>query len=637
MEEPMARFLARLYRNPASDLSIESLTGRDAATTPGNVGICLCGGGSRALSAGMGQLRALNTLTTANGKSLLSQTKSISTVSGGSWLGIAFECQNMVSDAQFLGAYLKPEDLTAKNLETLDSANIAYHVTKDFSVPDIAIQALVYHVFSGTPADMLWQTVIGKHLLSPYGLYKPGRHSAPTQAFSYSAATVNEILKLPDQNSALRNTDFVTLSPNAPRPYFVCNTSMFVEGASPDHGGYEYLAPVQCTPFFSGIVGAPTGVDANNSVPGGGGVTSYAFNSTLDAIEGSDLVSIDQSRPWSVMDIVGASSAAFAETVVDKFKEWKSDPSLLLKDLHDRGRTAVEFVKDDLEPSKLKEAEDWLERLLKLDPASHRLLDSDRIIDWILGKVIALLDIEDLVPCYDYWPVADATPAEAIKPTAFADGGNLENTGVASTLSYGDIDKIVAFINSPTLLSPARGAGPLAPAVEVDTATMVVTTDIEVDAQIPLLFGYQPFSKGMYVPYDGGKNISATTAYGVHNKVFPEKSFADLLQHLWEAADGSQRPAVYRQTLDVVDNPWFGVKARQNLVCVWVYTSTVNAWEERLSDEAKALLATLKKFPNFDTLNTELTPVEIGLLASLSSWCVANEATRQVFADLYQA
>ena len=46
--------------------------------TPGNVGVCLSGGGSRALSAGMGQLRGLSYL------NLLGQVKALSTVSGGS-------------------------------------------------------------------------------------------------------------------------------------------------------------------------------------------------------------------------------------------------------------------------------------------------------------------------------------------------------------------------------------------------------------------------------------------------------------------------------------------------------------------------------------------------------------------------
>ena len=78
----------------------------ELAQTPGNVGICLSGGGSRALSAGMGQLRALDTLE-LGGQSLLSQTKAISTVSGGSWLGVTFEfLTSGTSDSAFLNDYV---------------------------------------------------------------------------------------------------------------------------------------------------------------------------------------------------------------------------------------------------------------------------------------------------------------------------------------------------------------------------------------------------------------------------------------------------------------------------------------------------------------------------------------------------
>ena len=76
------------------------------APTPGNVGVCLSGGGSRALTAGMGQLRALSYLT-VNGEPMLSQVKALSTVSGGSWLGVPFEYLRASgpTDAAYLGTY----------------------------------------------------------------------------------------------------------------------------------------------------------------------------------------------------------------------------------------------------------------------------------------------------------------------------------------------------------------------------------------------------------------------------------------------------------------------------------------------------------------------------------------------------
>jgi hypothetical protein len=80
-------FKARLY--PGPPLSVSKFV--ELEGTPGRVGICLSGGGSRALTAAMGQLRALRNLKTANGLDLISQTRVLSTVSGGSWLGVTFQ------------------------------------------------------------------------------------------------------------------------------------------------------------------------------------------------------------------------------------------------------------------------------------------------------------------------------------------------------------------------------------------------------------------------------------------------------------------------------------------------------------------------------------------------------------------
>src|SRR5262245_36769537 len=75
-----------------SGLSIDQLyaaAGLTMPSTPGRVGVCLSDGGSRALAAGMGQLRALKQLT-VNGVPVLGQVRALSTVSGGSWLGVPF-------------------------------------------------------------------------------------------------------------------------------------------------------------------------------------------------------------------------------------------------------------------------------------------------------------------------------------------------------------------------------------------------------------------------------------------------------------------------------------------------------------------------------------------------------------------
>jgi hypothetical protein len=99
-------------------------------------------------------------------------------------------------------------------------------------------------------------------------------------------------------------------------------------------------------------------------------------------------------------------------------------------------------------------------------------------------------DLQKLIPRYQYWPVLDAQPTLRLAPSEFADGGNLENTGVAALLAYSDIKRIVAFINPMTVLEAgtygvANGSGGFLPG-----------TQVIVDACIPPLFGYQPYGTG---------------------------------------------------------------------------------------------------------------------------------------------
>ena len=84
-----------------------------------------------------------------------------------------------------------------------------------------------------------------------------------------------------------------------------------------------------------------------------------------------------------------------------------------------------------------------------------------------------MADLQKLIPRYQYWPVLDARPTAQPAPTEFADGGNLENTGVAALLAYSDIDQIIAFINPMTVLETgaygvADGSGGFVPGISGD-------------------------------------------------------------------------------------------------------------------------------------------------------------------------
>ena len=161
--------------------------------TPGNVGVCLSGGGSRALTAGMGQLRALNKLS-ANGQSLLAQAKALSTVPSGSWLGVPFIYlpPGSSSDTAYLGPWIEDQStLTPATLAQLPAGNAGVPISPPLFAPKLlAVQALLLHTVLEVPQDMLWQTIIGLNILADYGLYAPTTHLTPTDTFSCNAAVM---------------------------------------------------------------------------------------------------------------------------------------------------------------------------------------------------------------------------------------------------------------------------------------------------------------------------------------------------------------------------------------------------------------------------------------------------------------
>ncbi|TQV88004.1 patatin-like phospholipase family protein [Aliikangiella coralliicola] len=652
------KFTAELTPTPSAGLKVDDFVKNRKNPTPGNVGVCLSGGGSRALSSAMGQLRALKTLSNGHGD-LLSQTKAISTVSGGSWLGVtyAYLTDPAVTDDDYLNTYvddpgqLVPTKTTGHQLsETLDelpAGNAGENITSNFSVIDIALQAFWLYKFHGTPAHMLWQTVIADNILKPYGLYTPGEAEAPTTYFTFNESTIEQIKSFPYQNATFGDLTGHQLSQDdgrVERPFLICNTAMFVNDARPDlvvsSKGFKFLAPVQCTPFYTGIIGKPGGTDANGKKPGGGGVTSFSFNSELIDIGVGDeknLVGISENRPFSLLDIVGSSSAAFAETLENIFKTWEADFDQYLKAVEERGDAAEKFLGDHLLDSESDSLKDFISQIKSTKAATKTRREFQKEVTKLGFTHTALkadmkeIGIKNIIPQYYYWPVTDAKPETDIKATRFADGGSLENTGVAAMLSYQDIDNVIAFVNTPTPLEPINDESHIL----VDETTLEITTNIKVDSQIPPLFGYQPFDSdsGTYQLYQGDSKPSSPEY--ANSKVFPAKKFAELLTGLWGATgNGEDKPATFKQTMDVVENQWFGVKTRDNINVVWVYTNWVEQWVSQLSDDVKALLP--DDFPYYGTLNTELTPTEINLLANLTAWCVADKSHCDVFVDLYQ-
>lgn len=641
--DPSGSFKATLTRTGQS-LTVDQFV--DLGSTPGNVAICLSGGGSRALSAGMGQLRALKHLTTnPGGPSLLDQAKVISTVSGGSWLGVGFVYLTPgTTDDDYLNRYvadpgrLVPDRTDGHSLaETLDElpeGNIGEPVAaRSFSPVSLGIQMLLLHRFGEVPPSFLWQTAIGLHILRPYDLYDPGRDFVPTTFFTYDAQTRDVILSANPRLEAEAAQLVAAGASRVRRPFLICNTSMFVKQ---EHERFQLLAPVEATSFMTGIVGHPEGTDANGKRPGGGGVTSFAFSSNPTAVDGDD-VTVTQERQLALMDIVGASSAFFAEALENLLAGWRQDPEEFFRELEASHEEHMEWCDEVMPRPVLDKVKGFIDRQL-LDKLKEKHEERHGFVQDILDDLDA---IREVIPEYRYWPVRDAAPAERTEPTRFADGGNLENVGLADALSFDDVDNVLAMVNSPTpMVAAAKGV------IDAD-GNEVPGTRVEIDSQVSALFGYQPYnSKKGYLLYEGAEDPESPEM--MHSKVFPPEAFPELLKGFWAAAGNTGDPAdlgvtgkkgkpgvdlkpvILKQELVLQDNCWFRVTGGRKVGVVWFYLNRVKEWYDLLRPEVQEILGPFDDpdsflgFPNYSTFRTHLTATQLNLLAHLTAWSVGN-------------
>lgn len=603
------------------------------ASTPGNVGLCLSGGGTRACSAGMGQLRALATIQ-ANGTSLLAQVMALSTVSGGSWLGVPYQYMpaSGPADADYLGTYdANQGSLTLNDLDGLPTGNAGNPMTSDmFSVVGLAGTAvLLYELFKQQPTplpeNMLWQTVMGLNILDTYALFDWNVDSGgqPQDMFSATAATLKAIV---DANSSLGSETAYLFADQADtsrtqRPLHICNMSMFVNVPSLP---FQLLAPVQSNGRITGIVGTPLhATDANGLIVGGGGVESFAYNSSFTS-QSASTATVTQSRQWSLTDIMGTSSAAFAETIQNQIKQWEANPVLFLEWLKDEGEAILEWIKKHL-PFELQAPAQALVARGQLGVAA--------------AADFSFPNPEDLVPTYTSWPVGDG----GNNPVAntYADGGNLENTGVASLLAFGDIGSVIACVNTDTPLKAGMVGIP------DGHGGWVPGTQVVVDDSLPPLFGYQPYNDQLgYVLYSAGGFTPEQQIYA-NSQVFASSDFAAFLSGLWAAAGSTwpaTQPAILPQSVTVQANPWFGVPARSNaMTVVWVYLNYASDWDAQFADNqpVQQLVASefsSNDFPNYSTASTQLSATQINLMAHFTSWSMVNaDQSNGVFSSLFTA
>lgn len=519
-----------------------------------SVAVCFSGGGSRALSAAMGQLRGLRHL------GLIDKTAVISGVSGGAWASTVYAyIPEHISDDELLGGIcLEPNKLTWNQHRGSDKntaldylpANNMGRIPGRLGVAEFTAESLDM-LADGVPAHELWVRLIGRHVFKPYGLYAGWNNS---KYFTYDEDWFNQHIK--SNNPEMNIDEFHTFPSDRYRPHLIILGSMIPHEVQGDFN----LLPFMFSPFYSGVMAEYKTQDPQSPDIGGGGVDSFALNSTDQQAAGDDLQTVAVPRHhFALHDMAGISSSFYAEVI----------------------------------------------------SAQHAELDG-------------------LLPVYNYWPVNQPQQNQA-KKYAFADGGDLDNSGVASMLRQGT-ENIISFLNTEVPLG-------------YDKALDLV----KVDDQVPPLFGYQPYTEGHgYVPYKNNKSLKPGYEVFRANQVFLEQDFGDYLTQLWQAAQAGGSALCYQPGLKVLANQKYAVEAGK-VNMLWVYNNPVKAWRKQLKCSVrlgmKLKFWLFNDFPNYQTIDLGLTPRQVNLLAHLSCWNVASENTqgnpdgmsnRAMFERMYQ-
>lgn len=312
----MTELTTRMWIKADSSFKYPEQTLTDITSRP-NIGVCFSGGGTRAMSAAMGQMRALNQY------KLFPAIRYISCVSGGSWASTIF-CYyrtGATGDDDLLGPVTPAEKITQRHLDTsLTSAHLAYGATKWLA--GIIAEWELFPDFEYTSNDV-WIYSISEAYLQDFGLFDAHSAAYHPSKLPYYSWDDNSVADIKAKNPTLEDSTFYTSRPN--RPYLIVNSCILLPQDKPTQDGNVHF---EYTPL---TVGRGTLSESQGRTYGGGFIEPFAFRS--QAPEGSGPWSngayvqlSGQDRPFTLADTTGTSSSAYAEVLIDDFSISRFDP-----------------------------------------------------------------------------------------------------------------------------------------------------------------------------------------------------------------------------------------------------------------------------------------------------------------------
>ncbi len=309
-------------------------------------GVAFSGGGTRSASATLGQLRALHRL------GWLQRTRYISSNSGGSWATVPYTyLPSRISDEQFLGTYIAPDDLNNHNM-------------RPSMVDELALSTAIHNAdtvgefLEMGRGDEAYSDIVASIFLEPFGLHDNEKF------FTFHQAALDSALA---SNPGLSANDF-QLVEHDDRPYPIITGVMIGQQLSEDP---EEYFPIDMTPLYTGIRGRfELQKDGQTVVVGGGYVESFGYDSyephgnigngrslvrLTGLLERGDKPYGDRYR-FTLSDMIGASSAAPLATLsrssvpnflFPEFRHWPVDRRAIEQSDEVVRREADEFQHGD--------------------------------------------------------------------------------------------------------------------------------------------------------------------------------------------------------------------------------------------------------------------------------------------------
>jgi hypothetical protein len=294
----------------------DSLTFPEDELNLKKTGICMSGGGTRAMVCAVGQLKGLVEI------GLLDDVGYISCVSGGSWASVPFTyyTEGAIDDEVLLGSIIPPNELTLEGLKVLEPGFLA-------GAASAPLLGNMLRDIRTTPADELWLRGVGQSYMEQYGLFN---NDGSGKYFSYDWSTVRDICS---RNPSLQPTDFVVVrkgKDDVHRPYLVVNSSVSGVYQNAPFENPEPLSVFNYTPLGIGAASAVSPIFRSQSGEVhtgniGGFVEPYAFGaygptslpeSCTNARSNYNCLTLRApASPFTIAEASGTSSSAYVATL----------------------------------------------------------------------------------------------------------------------------------------------------------------------------------------------------------------------------------------------------------------------------------------------------------------------------------